>query len=319
MHPITIICGPTAVGKTNVSIRLAQVLNTDIISADSMQVYRYMDIGTAKPSTYEQSLVPHHMIDVVEPWEYFSAGAYLEMVIPIIEDLINRQRIPIITGGTGLYMKAITRGLFKGPPAVKEIRQRLIESEKGSPGILYNRLSDIDPSTASRIEPNDLRRIIRALEVWEVTKMPIGNLQKHETKALPYRFIKIGLMRDRKELYGLIDQRVDMMINQGLIDEVENVCDLILKTQPSDNHLEHLLSFTSMQAIGYKEIVQYNFSDKKDFDSVIQKIKQRTRNYAKRQMTWFRGEPDITWFDLSKNDEDEVIRQIQWMIHQELT
>ncbi|MFQ3574539.1 MAG: tRNA (adenosine(37)-N6)-dimethylallyltransferase MiaA [Thermodesulfovibrionales bacterium] len=318
MHPIIIICGPTAVGKTSISIRLAQLLNTDIISADSMQVYKNMDIGTAKPSRYEQSLITHYMIDVIEPWEYFSAGAYLEAVIPIIEQLKIRQKIPIITGGTGLYMKAITRGLFRGPSAVKEIRQRLMDSEKKEPGILHKKLTQIDEHTASRVNPNDIKRIIRALEVWEITQKTMGMLQKQETVPLPYRFIKIGLTRHRDEIYRLINQRVDTMVSNGLFDEVSSVSQMILSVNPSDNPLEHLLGFTSMQAIGYKEILDYLYSDHKDRQKVVEKIKQRTRNYAKRQLTWFRGETDITWVNLTDRAEDDIIEEIRWTISQRL-
>ncbi|MCX8026965.1 MAG: tRNA (adenosine(37)-N6)-dimethylallyltransferase MiaA, partial [Thermodesulfovibrionales bacterium] len=311
--------GPTAVGKTNISIRLAQILGTEIISADSMQVYKHMDIGTAKPSQYEQSLVKHHMIDIIEPWEYFSAGSYVERIIPIIQELQEKNKRPVITGGTGLYMKTLTRGLFKGPSAVKEIRQRLLEIENNSQGSLYKRLCDVDPITALRINPNDTRRIIRALEVWEVTHKPIGILQKEKTDVLPYNFIKIGLTRNRDELYQIINQRVDKMIDDGLVDEVSRICEMILNKNTSQKSLTDLLSFTSMQAIGYKEVAGFLYSKDVDFKTVIDKIKQRTRNYAKRQMTWFRAESDIIWFNLSEKDEDDIIMEIKWTIDKRLT
>ncbi len=298
---VIFIVGPTAVGKTTVAIQLAKRLQTEVISADSMQIYRHMDIGTAKPSLEERALVRHHMIDIVEPWEYFSVGQYLEMVSGIISDLHARGLNPIITGGTGLYMKAMTRGLFPSPAADLAFRSELLQREKDSPGCLFQSLMEIDPISASRISPNDHRRLIRALEVFYRTNKPISYLQSEETVSLDYDYIKIGLTRPRHELYDIINKRVDAMIEKGLIEEVKRVVEIILKHNPPPHNktkLEHLLSFTSMQAIGYKEIARCIYGEI-DIDTAINLIKQRTRNYAKRQFTWFRAEKDIKWFDLS--------------------
>jgi len=298
---VIFIVGPTAVGKTAVAIQLAKALKTEVISADSMQIYRHMDIGTAKPSLEEMSSVPHHMIDIVEPWEYFSAGQYLQRVSGIIAELHHRGLIPIITGGTGLYMKALTRGLFTSPPADLTFRAELLQKEKGSPGYLLQSLKEIDPVAASRIAPNDHRRLIRALEVYHRTKRPISHLQAQETVSLDYDYIKIGITRPRQELYEIINRRVDAMIEKGLIEEVKGVIETILNHSPcptNKHELEHLFSFTSMQAIGYKEIARSIYGEI-DLDRAITLIKQRTRNYAKRQFTWFRDEEDIVWIEHS--------------------
>ncbi len=296
---VLFIVGPTAVGKTSVAIRLASLLQTEIVSADSMQVYRHMDIGTAKPSLEELSMVPHHMIDIVEPWEYFSAGQYLEKVSGIIESLHARGKVPIITGGTGLYMRAITKGLFPSPPADFKLRGELLQQEQIEEGYLHKRLCELDPIVASRVNPKDHRRLLRALEVCLNTDSTMSELQQTNTMPLDYQYIKIGLTCSRDRLYSLINKRVDSMIDRGLIEEAKDVIDMILKNRPLPygvDELGHILSFTSMQAIGYKELARY-FYGELDKDTAIALIKQRTRNYAKRQFTWFRAEGDIRWID----------------------
>ncbi|HIJ59864.1 MAG TPA: tRNA (adenosine(37)-N6)-dimethylallyltransferase MiaA [Nitrospirae bacterium] len=314
MKKVILILGPTAVGKTALSIKLAQKLNTEIISADSMQIYKHMDIGTAKPSKEELSIVKHHMIDIIEPYEYFSVGDYIEQVIPIINRLHYQDKIPILTGGTGLYMKAMTRGLFKGPEADKKLREKLLKGEESQQGILYNYLQSIDPISAQKIQPNDKRRILRAIEVYIKTKTTISDIQTNLTIPLPYEFIKIGLTAPRQRLYERINQRVDDMIKNNLFEEVRKVVKIILERKPhhssSIDEMQYLLTFTSMQAIGYKEIImmEYGLNDK---ESTISLIKQRTRNYAKRQFTWFRAERDIIWFDSFKEGSiDEIIWQV---------
>jgi tRNA dimethylallyltransferase len=272
-------------------------LDAEIISADSMQVYRHMDIGTAKPSPEELSAVPHHMIDIVEPAEAFSAGRYRDMVVGIIEDLRRRGKASLIVGGTGLYMKALTRGLFAGPAADWGLRERLLEEERNSPGVLYRRLQENDPAAAAAVEPGDARRIIRALEVGIATGEGISTMRKLGTEPLPYPFRKIGLRRGRAELYGLINQRVDQMIERGLVKEVER----LLTLHPG---------ITALQAIGYKEIVAHLAGDCSLAEAVAL-IKQRTRNYAKRQFTWFRSEPDVRWVDMSGGPQpDEIAKAI---------
>lgn len=285
MKKVIILLGPTGVGKTGASILLAKDLNTEIISADSMQIYRHMDIGTAKPTAQEMAKIRHHMIDLIEPSEEFSVGRYIEMVVPIIEDLLKKGKTPLIVGGTGLYIRAMTRGLFKGPSADWSLRKRLLTIEEKERGSLYSYLRELDPEAAERVMPSDIRRIIRAIEVCLKTKRGISDLQKRFTEPLPYNFILIGLKRERKELYRLIEERVDRMVSSGLIEEVKK----ILMMNPGK---------TALQAIGYKEIISFLKGDL-TFEEAIRLIKKRTKSYAKRQFTWFRKDKDIEWIDVT--------------------
>ncbi|HXX53809.1 MAG TPA: tRNA (adenosine(37)-N6)-dimethylallyltransferase MiaA [Thermodesulfovibrionales bacterium] len=293
MKKVIILLGPTGVGKTEASILLAQSLNTEIISADSMQLYRHMDIGTAKPTHQEMSLVKHHMIDIVEPSESFSAGQYIEQVIPIIEGLHGRGKTPVVVGGTGLYIKAMTRGLFRGPSADWHLREELLSREEEKKGSLYASLIRLDPSAALRITKNDTRRIVRALEVRLKAGMGITQLQESRTTPLPYDFLRIGIIRERKELYRLIEERVNAMLAAGLVDEVRNV----LLRNPGK---------TALQAIGYKEIAAH-FRDEYPLDEAVRLIVKRSRNYAKRQITWFNKEEGIQWVDVTAQFSGEDI------------
>lgn len=306
MKKIIALIGPTGVGKTRASILLAKALDTEIISSDSMQIYRYMDIGTAKPSFEERKAVKHHMIDIIYPWELYSTGKYIRDVKPIIENLFSRGKIPIIVGGTGLYFKAMTRGIFEGPSADWELRSHLMEKEAGEKGYLYNYLKKIDPQSASRITSNDYRRIIRAIEVFLKEKKTISEFQNNLTKPLPYEFIKIGLTRNRSELYKIIEERVDMMVKKGLLEEVKYVVSVIL--EHCSENISHL---PALQAIGYKELYLY-LRDKITMDEAISLVKKRTRNYAKRQFTWFKKEEDIRWLDISGIYNAEEICDLIW-------
>ncbi|GER93484.1 tRNA (adenosine(37)-N6)-dimethylallyltransferase MiaA [hot springs metagenome] len=312
MGKVIILLGPTGVGKTAVSILIARHLDTEIISADSMQIYKHMDIGTAKPSIEEQQVVKHHMIDIVEPWEHYSTGEYIKAVRPILENLQKDKKIPIIVGGTGLYIKAMTRGIFKGPSADWDLRNKLLEIDKGLPGYLYEYLKSLDPVAASKIMPADTRRIIRALEVCLKTNSVISEMHQLLTQSLPYEFIKIGITRDRKELYRMIEQRVDKMINAGLVDEVKNVIQMI-KEHFSRSGLNSSLS--SMQAIGYKEIAAH-LEGELSLDEAITLIKKRSKNYAKRQFTWFKKEDDIKWINATGiQDPSEMFKKVLQFIH----
>ena len=293
LNKVIILLGPTGVGKTGASILLAQALQTEIISADSMQIYRHMDIGTAKPSKEEMSAVKHHMIDIVEPSETFSTGKYVERVVPVIEGLHARGKIPLIVGGTGLYIKAMTRGMFSGPSADGSLREELLRREEGDKGSLFASLQKLDPDAAARVMPSDTRRIIRALEVRLKTNTGITELQKDLTRPLPYEFIRIGLTRERKELYGLIEKRADSMLEQGLVAEVKK----LLRINPGK---------TAMQAIGYKEIA-LSLNGEISLGEAARMIKKRSKNYAKRQYTWFRQEKDINWLDVSGLFQHEKI------------
>ena len=285
MKKVIVLVGPTGVGKTGASILLAKQLDTEIISADSMQIYRGMDIGTAKPSKKELAEVKHHMIDIVEPTESDSAGQYIEAVTTIIEGLHKKGRIPIVVGGTGLYIKAMTRGLFGGPPADLGLRDELLSMEQNSPGSLYSYLVRLDAEAAENIQKNDVRRIVRALEVCIKSREKISHLRDNLTRPLPYDFIKIGLTRERKELYRIIEERVDKMFATGLLEEAETL-------------LGKCPDRTAMQAIGYKELAMY-LNKEIDKDEAVRLIKRNSRRYAKRQFTWFRKEGNIIWVDVT--------------------
>jgi tRNA dimethylallyltransferase len=285
MKKVIIVLGPTGVGKTAASILLAKELQTEIISADSMQIYRGMDIGTAKPSKEELKEVRHHLIDIVEPTEFYSAGQYISTVSEIIEDLHKKNKIPVVVGGTGLYIRTMTRGIFGGPSADLSIRDELLSMERHAPGCLYANLAGLDPEAVAGIEKNDLRRIVRAVEVCMKSGDKISTLQKELTSALPYEFIKIGLNRDRKELYTLIDERVDKMLEAGFVAEVER----LLAKNPGR---------TAMQAIGYREIAAC-LRGEIQMEEAVRLIKRNTRRYAKRQFTWFRNEENISWIDVT--------------------
>jgi tRNA dimethylallyltransferase len=316
---VIILLGPTGVGKSGSALLLAKKLDTEIISADSMQIYRHMDIGTAKPSKEERAFVTHHMIDIVHPWENFSTGRYISMIVPVIEDLHKRGKIPVVVGGTGLYIKAMTRGIFSGPPADWTLREDLLSMEKEEPGSLYAYLKKLDPEAAEKITPNDTRRVVRALEVYLKGHESISQMQQRLTQPLHYDFIKIGLSRDRKELYRIIEERVDAMIQHGLMNEVKMVIDMIQERLSSHNPLpiaHDPLSmppypFPSMQAIGYKEFamcLQKEISP----EETVSLIKRATKRYAKRQFTWFKKEEGIHWLDISGISESEEVFMRVW-------
>jgi tRNA dimethylallyltransferase len=279
---VILLVGPTCVGKTGAALLLARELGTEIISADSMQIYRGMDIGTEKPTPEQRAAVSHHMIDVAEPSEDYSAGRYIEAVVPVIEGLHGRGRIPIVTGGTGLYIKAMTRGLFKGPSADWALRDEL---QREDPRSLYERLSRLDPEAARSIMPTDARRIVRALEVCIASGQRVSAIKAALTSPLPYEFVKVGLMRDRKELYRMINERVEGMMRRGLPEEVGR----LLRMNPSR---------APMQAIGYKEMAAC-LRGECSVEEAVRLIKRNTRRYAKRQFTWFAKEEGLHWVDVT--------------------
>lgn len=295
---VIIILGPTGVGKTAVSILIAKALKTEIISADSMQIYRHMDIGTAKPSAEELGAVPHHLIDILSPTESFSAGIFRERAEEAIDSLHVKNMIPLVVGGTGLYIRSLTEGLFEGPAADWPLREKLMEDEKvhGS-GHLYKYLCEIDPAAAEKINPNDLRRTVRALEVSLKEEKKISECRQSSTKPSDYTFIKIGLLRDREELYRMIEERVDKMMEEGLLDEMEK----LLRMGPER---------TALQALGYREMGQY-LEGGISLEEAVRLTKKRTKMYAKRQMTWFRKEPGINWVDITGiMSADEIYKKV---------
>jgi tRNA dimethylallyltransferase len=294
---VILLVGPTCVGKTAVSILLAEELDTEIISADSMQIYRHMDIGTEKPTPGQRKKVRHHMIDIVEPSEDYSAGRYVEAVRPVIEGLHRKGKMPVVTGGTGLYIKAMTRGLFRGPSADWALREKL---QMESTDALYRRLASLDPEAAREIMPTDKRRVVRALEVCHLSGEKFSELKRKHTVSLPYEFIKIALSRDRKELYAMIEKRVDGMFQRGLVEEVEN----LIKMNPSR---------TPMQAIGYKEVAAH-LSGECSLDEAMRLIKRSTKRFAKRQFTWFGKEEGLNWADVTGLREAKAALTRIWLI-----
>ncbi|HHT9129902.1 MAG TPA: tRNA (adenosine(37)-N6)-dimethylallyltransferase MiaA, partial [Candidatus Brocadiaceae bacterium] len=273
--PIWILTGPTACGKTDVAIKIAEKIDAEIISADSMLVYRGMDIGTEKPSLAIRSKIPHQLIDIVDPWEEYSVGRYVKDFDAIANNLYQRGKPFIVVGGTALYLKAIMDGLFEGPDADWEYRDYLksISVERG-PNALYKMLTDIDPETASKLHFNDQKRIIRALEVIKKTGRGISSFQTQFGHKNPqYNCTIVAIEYDRNTLYNRIETRVDRMFARGLIDEVR-----ILLNNPLG------LSKQASQALGYKEIIDF-FNEKYTLSEATDIIKQRTRRFAKRQMT----------------------------------
>ena len=284
------LIGPTASGKTSVGLEVAERAGAEILSLDSMAIYRGMDIGTAKPTAAEQARVPHHLIDLAEPHEAFSTGRYVEAAEAAIADVAGRGRLPLFVGGTALYLKAMTEGLFDGPSADWPLRNRLKAeaAEHGSPA-LHERLRAVDPAAADRIHPNDLRRIIRALEVHQATGRPISEQQtQFGSPTARYECIVAGLRRDRAELYGRIDRRVDAMFAQGLVDEVR-----ALLASPKG------ISHAAAQFVGYREVIAH-LRGEWTLDDAREKIKTRTRQFAKRQLSWFRHIPGIRWVDAAE-------------------
>ncbi len=284
---VVVIVGPTASGKSALAMELAEKFNGEIVSADSMQVYRYMDIGTAKPTKEQRKKIIHHLIDVADPDEDFTAARYGGEASKAICEIHNRGKNVFVVGGTGLYVRALTKGLFKGPGSDMRLRSEFAILGSGSEGAkyLYERLKEVDPEAALRIHPNNIARVIRALEVYYLTNKPISAFQKeHSFSEEPYEVMKIGLAVDRKSLYKGIEDRVDIMLQAGLAEEARRL--LAMGYSPA---------LKAMCGLGYKEIIGY-IQNKYSLEDAVVEIKKNTRRYAKRQMTWFRKEADIRWF-----------------------
>jgi tRNA dimethylallyltransferase len=297
---LVIILGPTAAGKSEVALELAEGLNGEIVNADSQQVYRYMDIGTGKPSMPDRERVRHHLIDVVDPDEEFNAALFRSLATDSIRQLHEREKNVILCGGTGLYLKALTQGLFEGPgqdPAIRRaLEQEIVENGLGG---LYQRLEAIDPTVGSSIHPNDRQRIIRALEVYQLTGKPLSEWQKaHGFQENPFTALKIGLNRERSELYDLINRRSEGMIRDGLLDEVAG-----LVAQGFGLELKPL------QSVGYRQAGAVLLGKMALADALAQ-IKQETRHLAKRQLTWFRRDQEIIWYH-PERQKQEIFQAVE--------
>ncbi len=292
MREVIVIAGPTASGKTNLSIELAKRFNGEIISADSMQVYKYMDIGTAKPTEAEMQGIKHYLIDELLPSEEFNVVKFKALAEKYIEEILSKGKQPIIVGGTGLYISSLINNInFSETESDWELREQLSrEAEENGPDYLHDKLKLVDPVSAENIHPNNVKRVIRALEVYYQTLKPISYHNDKSREVPPkYKFILIGLAWDREKLYERINKRVDMMLEAGLVKEVEG----LVETGYAE-------SITSMQGIGYKEIVRY-LRGEITLEEAIEIIKRDSRRYAKRQITWFKRINEIKWFSIDNS------------------
>ncbi|MBO9128912.1 tRNA (adenosine(37)-N6)-dimethylallyltransferase MiaA [Bacillus sp. 165] len=295
---VAVIIGPTAVGKTKLSIEVAKRLNGEIISGDSMQIYRHMDIGTAKVKPEEMDGIPHYMIDIKNPTDSFSTAEFQYLVREHIHDISKRGKLPIIVGGTGLYIQSV---LFdyqfsetRGDEVFRRELEQLVE-EEGAQAV-FAKLEAIDSASAERIHPNNVRRVIRALEIYHTTgKTMTEGLETQENNLL-YDIALVGLTMDRTKLYDRINYRVDLMMEEGLFEEVKQLYDNGIK------------DCQSIQAIGYKELYEY-FEQKTTLQDAVEALKTNSRRYAKRQLTWFRNKMDVTWFDVTDEEKKEEILQ----------
>lgn len=309
MPPLIIMVGPTAVGKTELAVRLAAELSGEILTADSMQIYKGMDIGTAKPTIKEQKGIPHHLIDLVNPDETFTVVDYQTHFEKKLHELTEKKVTALLSGGTGLYVRAVTQGFdFPDPPGDPDLRNELREKAAAEGNqALHQWLAKVDPTSAEKIHPNDLKRVLRALEVYISTGTPFSQLQKTKESMLSASTIYIGLTRNREELYRRIELRVDKMLTDGLLAEVQGLLD-----KGYGSNLQ------SMQGLGYKEIIPV-LTGGSDLAEATELLKKRTRNYAKRQLTWFRREPIESWFLLEEGEEDKtfvkILQYIEGRIH----
>lgn len=293
------LTGATATGKTTVGLALARRLGAEIISLDSMAVYRGMDVGTAKPTLAEQAQARHHLIDVVDPWEEYSVAQYVDAAQEAIADVRGRGATPLFVGGTPLYLKALLRGLFEGPPANWELRTAVErEAAEAPPGALHARLEQVDPLAASTIHPNDVRRIIRALEVYRATGQPISHQQLEFEESRPAEACRVFVMRrPREEQAARIEARVDHMMERGLVDEVRGI-------QQRGGGFGR----TASQAVGYREVLAH-LAGQASFEETVAKIKTRTRQFAKRQGTWFRSLSECRFVDLASEETPEAVAE----------
>ena len=304
--PLIVLTGPTAVGKTKLSIRIAKEVNGEIISADSMQVYRHMDIGSAKIRHEEMEGVKHYLVDILEPDEEFNVVLFQKLCLDAIQEIYNKGKIPILVGGTGFYIQAVLYGVAfeeeTGETSFRKQCEQLVRETPQGASVLHQRLAEVDPLSAGLIHENNVKRVIRALEFYELNGQPISkhNLEQRQ-KESPYRFAYFVLNQDRQELYQRIEFRVDEMMREGLVSEVE-----ALRNRGFHKNM------VSMQGIGYKEILQY-LEGEVTLEEAVSQIKLNTRHFAKRQLTWFRREKDVVWLNKEEygNSEERILDKIR--------
>jgi len=316
---ILILCGPTAVGKTELSLQISEIFSCEIVGVDSMQVYRHMDIGTAKPTLAERARIPHYLIDIVDPDDNYSLGRFVKDSRKAIQTIYSHENVPLLTGGTGLYFRGLLEGVFDenvfadGDASggerkkIKSLKQSLHKRlhAKGSE-VLYRELSEADPGAAERIHPNDTQRLLRALEIFYSTGIPWSQHLKNQRKTTPqYQALKIGLTRPRKDLYARIDQRVEFMAEQGLLAEVKKLLAM--------GYNEEL---QAMQSIGYRHMLNF-LNGSWTWEKTLEKLTRDTRHYAKRQYTWFNNDPEILWHDVL--EKDTILQDIEkFLTHEKL-
>ncbi len=299
LKKIVAVAGPTASGKTALALKIAERFDGEVVSCDSMQIYRHMDVGTAKPSIDEMERIPHHMIDIVEPSENYSVADFVERARACIDDIISRGKLPVLAGGTGLYMDSIIENIEFGDfGSDEEFRcemERLAE-EQGNEAV-HKLLKEKDPEAAEKIHPNNVRRVIRALEVCKLTGKTFTQVNMESRRQKMYDALIFAIDTQREVLYERINNRVDRMLEEGLLEEVQGLRDMGIGN-------EH----TAMQAIGYKELMEFLDGDC-NFDEAVEKIKQESRRYAKRQITWFKRNKDIQWVSVSSDEDVKKVLQ----------
>lgn len=308
-RPLVVLLGPTAVGKSRVALFVAKHFDTEILTADSRQVYRGMDIGTDKPTAEERREVPHRLIDVVDPSEMFNAGWYRRVAMLEIERLYGVGRLPFVVGGTGLYLRTLVRGLCPAPQADPHIRADLkkLRDEQGRDG-LYAELMRVDPETAARLHPNDESKVIRALEVFRLSGCTMSTMHdEHRFQDTPFSALLIGLQRPKATLYRRIEERIDWQLTHGMVEETRALLDRGYGRE-----------LGSMKGLGYRQVGAY-LSSEYDYAEMVRRFKRDTRRFSKRQMTWFRSEAGVVWLSIEDNEPSErtaerVIAQIEHFV-----
>lgn len=314
---IIVLCGPTAVGKTDLSLLIAETFSCEIVGVDSMQVYRHMDIGTAKPTQAERARINHYLIDIVDPDDNYTLGRFVKDAQEAIRKINSHNNIPLLVGGTGLYLKGLLQGLFAEDDLAAEadnyegksrtesvrddLRKRLLETGNET---LHRELAEVDPDSAERIHPNDTQRLLRGLEIFYTTGIPWSrHLTDQRKNTTQYQTLKIGLTRPRQELYERIDKRVCLMAEQGLLDEVK----MLLA-------MGYAKELKAMQSIGYRHMI--NFLDNKwTWEQTLELLARDTRHYAKRQFTWFNNDKEISWYDVRQ--QDTILKEIKRFLLQD--
>jgi tRNA dimethylallyltransferase len=294
--PLVAVVGPTGSGKSDLSLHLAEIFHGEVVNCDSLQVFRHFDIGTAKLQPDQRRGIPHHLIDIADPNALFTAGEFARLAREIIDAISSRGNLPIVTGGTGFYLRALVDGLFEGPSRDQNLRDRLAARESRRPGSLHKLLARFDRAAASKIHPNDVPKVTRALEVCLLTRRPVSELFLQGRDALRgYRVLKLGLLPDRDELYSRLDRRCEQIFESGLVDEVKSILNLGFsgEEKPFESH-------------GYKQALQF-IRGELNLREALFYAQRNTRNYAKRQLTWFRREPELVW--LKGFGDDAAIRE----------